>query len=92
MPTEPVTQAKVEAIERRGGNAFMEHSVPEACLKLKQGAGRLIRTKRDRGLLAILDPRLFTKRYGGVFIRSLPGGRQVRGLEQVAAFLAGGQA
>ena len=92
VPTEPVTQAKVEAIERRGGNAFMEHSVPEACLKLKQGAGRLIRTRRDRGLLAILDPRLFTKRYGGVFIRSLPGGRQVRDLSQVAAFLAGGQA
>ena len=91
VPTEPVTQAKVDAIERRGGNAFMEHSVPEACLKLKQGAGRLIRTRRDRGLLVILDPRLWTKRYGGLFIRSLPGGRQVRGLAEVRTFLGGGE-
>jgi ATP-dependent DNA helicase DinG len=90
VPTEPVTQAKVKAIERRGGNSFAELSIPEACLRLKQGAGRLIRTRKDRGVLAILDPRLLTKGYGGIFLRSLPGGRRVYGLDEVRAFLAGG--
>lgn len=72
VPDEPVTQARLEAIEARGGNAFLEYTVPEAVLKLKQGFGRLIRSRSDRGIVAILDPRVLTKRYGRQFLDALP--------------------
>ena len=62
----------MEAIERRGGNAFMEYSVPLAVLKLKQGFGRLIRKKTDRGSILIFDKRVVEKSYGRVFLHSLP--------------------
>jgi ATP-dependent DNA helicase DinG len=72
VPDHPLTEARLEAIEARGGNAFMEYSVPEAVLKLRQGVGRLIRSKTDTGIVAILDNRVLTKRYGRAFIESLP--------------------
>jgi ATP-dependent DNA helicase DinG len=72
VPTDPVQLARSEACERRGGNAFMEISLPEAVIRLKQGFGRLIRHSDDRGAVAILDSRVVKKRYGGLFIESLP--------------------
>ena len=72
VPTEPVVQAITEDIEANGGNAFMEYSIPEAILKFKQGFGRLIRSKDDRGIALIMDNRLSYKRYGQYFQQSIP--------------------
>ncbi len=72
VPDHPLTAARLEAIEEAGGNAFMEYSLPEAILKLRQGVGRLIRSKDDRGIVVILDNRITTKRYGKDFLRALP--------------------
>lgn len=72
VPDHPLLEARLEAIRARDGNPFMEYQVPEAIIKLKQGFGRLIRTKTDHGQVAILDPRVRTKRYGSLFVESLP--------------------
>ena len=72
MPTDPVQKARSEAVEKRGGNAFMEMSLPEAVIRLKQGFGRLIRHSEDRGAVVVLDSRIVTKRYGELFFSSLP--------------------
>jgi ATP-dependent DNA helicase DinG len=72
VPDHPLIEARLEEIERRGGDPFAEYSLPEAILKLRQGVGRLIRTKQDEGIIVILDPRILTKKYGQSFLRSLP--------------------
>ena len=72
VPTHPVMEAKIRQVEEQGGNSFMEFSLPEAILRLKQGFGRLIRTKTDKGMVVILDPRVTTKFYGKHFLNSLP--------------------
>ena len=72
VPDHPLIEARIEAIEARGGNAFMEFSLPEAILKFRQGIGRLIRTANDSGIIAVLDNRVLTKRYGQRFINALP--------------------
>lgn len=72
VPTDPVVAARSRYIEQRGGDSFYEYSLPQAVLMLKQGLGRLIRSKDDVGVLCVLDPRLRTKSYGEVFLRSLP--------------------
>ncbi len=77
VPDEPITEARLEAIERSGGNPFMEYSVPEAVIKLKQGFGRLIRSRTDKGIVVLLDSRVLTKRYGKAFLESLPPARRV---------------
>lgn len=72
VPDHPLTQARTELIEERGGNSFMEFSVPEAILKLRQGVGRLIRSGSDTGMVVLLDNRVLTKRYGKAFLSALP--------------------
>ncbi len=72
VPDHPLIASRLEAIEAAGGNPFMEYSLPEAILKMRQGVGRLIRTARDEGLVCILDNRILTKRYGEAFLKALP--------------------
>jgi ATP-dependent DNA helicase DinG len=72
VPDHPLVEAKLELIEERGGDAFAEYSLPEAILKLRQGVGRLIRTKSDRGIVVILDNRVVTRPYGRAFLQALP--------------------
>jgi ATP-dependent DNA helicase DinG len=72
VPSHPLLEARLEAIKKRGGNPFVEYQVPEAVIRLKQGFGRLIRSKSDRGIVVILDPRILTKPYGRSFLNSLP--------------------
>lgn len=72
VPTEPIIQARTEAIQAQGGDPFLEYSLPNAIVKFKQGFGRLIRNKRDRGCIVCLDMRLITKNYGKQFLNSLP--------------------
>ena len=72
VPDHPLIEAKLELIQARGGDAFTEYSLPEAILKFRQGVGRLIRTKSDRGIVVILDNRIVTKTYGRAFLKALP--------------------
>jgi len=72
VPDHPLIEARLESIEERGGDPFSEYSLPEAILKLRQGVGRLIRTRQDTGIVVILDPRILTKSYGEAFLRALP--------------------
>jgi ATP-dependent DNA helicase DinG len=72
VPDHPMIEARIEAIEARGGNSFGEFSLPEAILKFRQGVGRLIRTKSDTGIVVVLDNRVLTKRYGQAFLDALP--------------------
>ena len=72
VPNHPLIEAKLELIEERGGDPFTEYSLPEAILKLRQGVGRLIRTKSDRGIIVILDNRIVTRPYGRAFLQALP--------------------
>ena len=72
VPTEPITAARIEAIERRGGSSFGEFVLPLAALKLKQGFGRLVRSREDQGAILILDDRIVRKRYGAYLRESLP--------------------
>jgi ATP-dependent DNA helicase DinG len=73
VPTEPVLRARMAAIEERGGNPFGELSLPDAVVRMRQGFGRLMRGQDDYGVVLILDSRIVSKRYGEVFLDSLPG-------------------
>lgn len=85
VPTEPVLAARSEAIQRRGGNPFMEYSVPQAVIKFRQGFGRLIRRRSDRGVILVLDQRVVSKFYGKIFLRSLPAIRTIKGPQRGVA-------
>jgi ATP-dependent DNA helicase DinG len=85
-PADPITAARIDAIRSQGGEPFGDYQVPLAILTLRQGLGRLIRHRRDRGVLAVLDPRLHTKGYGRRFISSLPPAPIVRDLAEIEAF------
>jgi ATP-dependent DNA helicase DinG len=92
-PDDPVLTARIERINAQGGNAFMDHQLPQAVILLKQGAGRLIRDETDRGVLMICDPRIITKSYGKRVWQSLPAMRRTRDVREVEAFFEGeGQA
>ena len=87
-PGDPITAARVEAIRASGGEPFSEYQVPLAILTLKQGLGRLIRHRRDRGVLAVLDPRLRTMAYGRRFLEALPAAPVTHDIEDIARFLS----
>jgi ATP-dependent DNA helicase DinG len=90
-PDDPVLAARIAVMERQGLNGFMHHSLPEAIINLKQGAGRLIRDEGDRGVLMICDPRLISKPYGKRIWQSLPPFKRTRDAADVIAFFAPGQ-
>ncbi len=72
VPHHPLIEAKLESIAQRGGNSFMEYTLPEAVLKFRQGVGRLLRSQSDRGMVTIVDSRVLKKRYGKIFLSSIP--------------------
>jgi ATP-dependent DNA helicase DinG len=72
VPDHPLVEARLQRIEARGGDPFSSYSLPEAILKLRQGVGRLIRTRSDKGIVVILDPRVLNKGYGKAFLNALP--------------------
>lgn len=86
-PDDPVLAARVEYLERQGHNPFFVYQLPRAVIAMKQGAGRLIRTEQDRGVLAICDPRMIAKPYGKQVWRSLPPMARTREEAEVVAFL-----
>jgi len=85
VPSDPIVAARSRFIDENGGRSFIEYSVPQAVISLKQGIGRLIRSRTDRGVIAILDPRLRTKGYGMDFLSSLPRMRITSDLDVVAS-------
>lgn len=82
VPSEPIIQARSELIQKQGGNPFMEYSIPEAVIRLRQGFGRLIRNRSDYGAVIVLDTRIIKKLYGRVFLQSLPVPATVLGDEE----------
>ena len=89
VPSDPLIAARIDRIRREGGNPFAEYQVPLAVLELKQGLGRLLRSREDRGILAVLDPRLTTRGYGRTFLRSLPPYRRVHTRPEYDTFFRG---
>jgi ATP-dependent DNA helicase DinG len=87
VPSDPIVAARVRALQEDGRNAFAEYQVPEAVLALKQGFGRLIRSKTDRGILAILDNRIRRMQYGRIFLESLPEYATTQDIAEVARFM-----
>jgi ATP-dependent DNA helicase DinG len=87
VPSDPLVAARSAHIEREGGNAFSEYQVPNAILRLKQGFGRLIRSTKDRGILAVLDNRISTKSYGRLFMASLPDYEVTDSIEHLMQFM-----
>jgi ATP-dependent DNA helicase DinG len=86
VPDHPATAARAQAIAARGGDPFLDDSLPEAVLTFRQGFGRLVRSRQDRGVVAVLDPRLRTRAYGATFLESLPSCPRTSSIGDVAAF------
>ena len=87
VPSDPIVKARIGQIREAGGNPFADYQIPSAVLALKQGFGRLIRAASDRGVLALLDNRIVRKRYGRIFLDSLPRYARTSRLADVARFL-----
>ncbi len=85
-PSDPVVQARSEYLRKQGKDPFKIFQIPDAVISLKQGAGRLIRTETDKGVLVVLDPRIISRRYGEDFISSLPAYKRTRDLDKVRSF------
>jgi len=92
VPSDPIVAARQRYIEEQGGSSFYEYSVPQAIISLKQGLGRLIRSTTDRGVLAVLDPRLRTKMYGQTFLQSLPPCRVTSSIDELLSVFEVGEA
>ena len=90
VPTEPVVAARMKRLEKQGINSFLRYSVPQAIIALRQGLGRLIRSRQDRGILAIFDSRLRTRSYGQLFLESLPNCPVTDNMASVKEFLSNG--
>jgi len=88
VPSDPVVQARMQAISNEGNNPFFDFQIPRAVLTLRQGAGRLMRSVQDCGMISVMDIRLFSKRYGKIFLRSMPPSPIVRGVDEVQSFFA----
>lgn len=86
VPTDPVVAARQRYIDSHGGSSFYDFSVPQAIITLKQGLGRLIRSSTDRGVLAVLDPRLTTKAYGRQFLKSIPATKTTSNMDELREF------
>jgi ATP-dependent DNA helicase DinG len=87
VPGHPIFEARAEAIRARGGDPFVEDALPEAILTFRQGFGRLIRSREDRGVVAVLDPRIRTRPYGALFLESLPPCRLTESSQETERFL-----
>ncbi len=87
VPDDPLTEGRCERIEECGGNPFLEYSLPNAVLMFRQGFGRLIRSQKDWGVVAVLDPRISTKSYGEIFLNSLPGARITSSMKDLSEFI-----
>jgi ATP-dependent DNA helicase DinG len=88
-PRDPMVEARTEFLEKNGRNGFMEYQVPQAVMMFRQGFGRLIRSRTDQGIVAILDPRVRTRPYGALFLESLPDCKVTQKVEDMADFLSG---
>jgi ATP-dependent DNA helicase DinG len=86
VPDDPITEARTELIESRNGNPFVEFQIPQAIMMFKQGFGRLIRTKTDRGIVVVLDPRITTRYYGKSFLTALPKCKHASDIGAVKSF------
>jgi ATP-dependent DNA helicase DinG len=84
VPNHPLIEARLESLAERGHNPFMNYQVPQAVLLFRQGFGRLIRHRKDLGIVSVLDPRVKTRRYGQLFLRSLPNCRQVLNIDDLS--------